>query len=68
MNLQMYVKTESNNIVVLNGKRSSFKCRQRNKDKKNTLRFVSYKTMMKEKKKYNSRVIGSVTFNTMSKL
>jgi len=66
--IQMYVNTSNNNIVILNGERDSFRCRQRNKDKKDILRFISYKKMMREKKKNNSRVHGPYQFYTISKL
>ena len=66
--IQMYVNTGNNNVVILNGERDSFRCRQRNKDKKDILRFISYKKMMREKKKNNSRVYGPMPFYTISKL
>ena len=66
--LQMYVTTQNNNIVILNGIRDSFRCRQRNKDKKDTFKFISYKKMLRERKKKNSRVFGPMPFNTVSKL
>ena len=44
----MYVNTPGNNVVILNGVRDSFRCRQRNKDKVDTFRFISYKKMLKE--------------------
>ena len=53
----MYVKTDSNNIVILNGIRHLFRCRRENKDKKDTFRFVSYKTMLKEIKKYKIELL-----------
>ena len=55
MKIQMYVKTDSNNIVILNGTKSETVSLpdKRNKDKKRySIDFVSYKTMLKEKKKY----------------
>ena len=48
--IQMYVNTPGNNVVILNGVRDSFRCRQRNKDKIDTFRFVSYKKMLKERR------------------
>ena len=66
--IQMYVNTGNNNVVILNGERDSFRCRQRNKDKKDILKFISYKKMMREKKKNNSRVHGPYQFYTISKL
>jgi len=66
--IQMYVNTPNNNVVILNGVRDSFRCRQRNKDKKDKLRFISYKKMVKERKKKDSRVYGPMLFYTISKL
>jgi len=66
--IQMYVNTPNNNVVILNGIRDSFRCRQRNKDKVDTFRFVSYKKMLKERKKKNNRVYGPLPFYTISKL
>lgn len=66
--IQMYVTTPNNNVVILNGVQDSFRCRQRNKDKNDTFRFVSYKKMLKERKKKNNRVYGPLPFYTISKL
>ena len=66
--IHMYVNTEKNNVVILKGDRHSFRCRQRNKDKNDILKFISYKKMMREKKKNNSRVHGPYNFYTISKL
>ncbi len=66
--IQMYVNTPNNNVVILNGERDSFRCRQRNKDKNDTFKFISYKKMLKEKKKKNNRVYGPMPFYTISKL
>ena len=66
--IQMYVNTPNNNVVILNGVRDSFRCRQRNKDKKDKLRFISYKKMVKKRKKKDSRVYGPMLFYTISKL
>jgi hypothetical protein len=65
---QMYVNTHNNNVVILNGGRDSFRCRQRNKAKKNMFKFISYKKMLREKKKNNSRVFGPYQFYSISKL
>ncbi len=64
----MYVNTPNNNVVILNGIRDSFRCRQRNKDKVDTFKFISYKKMLKERKKKNNRVYGPMPFYTISKL
>ena len=49
--IQMYVKTKNNNVVILNGVRDSFRCRQRKKETIDKFRFVSYRKMFKRKKK-----------------
>ena len=64
----MYVTTSNNTIVILNGVRDSFRCRQRNKDKKDTFRFVSYRMMLKERKKLDNRVYGPLPFETVARL
>ena len=64
----MYVKTKKNNIVILNGIRDSFRCRQRNKDKKDKFKFISYKNMLKETKKIKNRVYGPYQFETVARL
>jgi hypothetical protein len=66
--IQMYVKTPNNNVVILNGLRDSFRCRQRNKDKTDAFRFVSYKLMLKERKKLDNRVYGPLPFDTLARL
>ena len=71
--MKVYVRSNGgNNIILLNGTRESFRCRQRNKLHDGTpipsLRFVSYKEMLKEIKKKNKTLIGPLQFNTMSKL
>ena len=66
--IQMYVKTPNNNIVILNGVRDSFRCRQRNKDKNDIFRFVSYRVMLKERKKTDNRVYGPLPFETVARL
>ena len=66
--MPVYVTTKNNNVVILNGDRDSFRCRQRNKDKENTLKFISYKKMIRKRKKNNSRVYGPFPFLTVSKL
>ena len=68
--IRAYVKTQNNNIVILDGTRESFRCRQRNKDmprnkdKKDTFRFISYR----EAQQSNSRGHGPYPFYSISKL
>ncbi len=67
-----FARSENNNIVILNGERSSFRCRQRsilsNGNKTKSMRFVSFKETQKMFLKNNSKVIGPLIFYTMSKL
>ena len=69
---QMYVLTDKKNILILNGNRESFRCRQRNKNmdgkKVKSFRFISYKSMIKESLKNNKKVYGEFTYNTLCKL
>jgi hypothetical protein len=68
--IRAYVKTQNNNIVILDGNRESFRCRQRNKDRprnkdtKKSFRFISYR----EAQQSNSRVHGPYPFYSISKL
>ena len=68
--ITVYAKTDnSKNYVILNGTRDSFRMRQRcqllDKEKKtNKLKFVSYKTMMKE----SHKIINKCEYKTVSKL
>ncbi len=68
----LYVKNINNNIVGLNGTRESFRCRQRNRNsdgkKVEPFKFVSYKGMLKEKKKWGKKVYLNLDYNTISKL
>lgn len=69
---EMYVLTDKKNIIILNGTRDSFRCRQRNKymngKNVNPLKFVSYKTMLRESNKNKKKVYGKFTYDTISKL
>ena len=58
-------------IIILKGDRQSFRCRQRsiiNNKKVNSLKFVSFKEMIKESKKYNKEIIGPLEFHTLAKI
>jgi len=75
MNHSLTMYARSNNgkkIIILNGTRDSFRCRQRaitmNKEKVPPLRFVSFKETQFMSKKNISKVIGPVQFQTVSKL
>ena len=69
--IRTYVRSvNGNKIIVIEGDRQSFRCRQRDKiGKKNPLRFVSYKEMQKEIKRGNyKKVKGPNYFHTLGKL
>ena len=72
-----YVRSENGKkVIIMIGDRQSFRCRQRDKiGKKNPLKFVSFKTMLKEVKKKNQKIgghskvlIGPINFQTLGKL
>ena len=72
MEITSYVRTENGKkIIIFNGDRQSFRCRQRNTlngEKVNPLKFVSFKEMKKESLKYNKKVIGPLKFYTLSRM
>ena len=67
-----YVKNINNNIVVLYGDRESFRCRQRNRysdgKKVESFKFISYKSMLKDKNKWGKQIYSKYHYNTLSKL
>lgn len=68
-NIKSYILTKNNNVIILNGKRESFRCKQRDESNNNKyFKFISYKKMLKEAKRNNSRVYGPFTFNSQSRL
>ena len=71
--INVYVRSNNNkNIIILNGDRQSFRCRQRGYTidgiKTPSLKFISYKEMLKDIKKTNKNLIGPIRFNSISKL
>ena len=54
------------------GDRQSFRCRQRNRNSDGTkvepFKFISYKSMLKEKNKWNKNIYENQYYNTISKL
>ena len=72
MIITTYARSDNNNIVILNGDRASFRCRQRsilsNGTKTKSLRFVSFKETQHMIHKHKTKVIGPISFYTMSKL
>jgi len=68
-NIKSYVLTKNNNVIILNGKRESFRCKQRDESNNNEqFKFISYKKMLKEAKRKNSRVYGPYAFYSQGKL
>lgn len=68
-NIKSYVLTKNNNVIILNGKRESFRCKQRDESNNyENFKFISYKKMLKEAKRKNSRVYGPFTFYSQGKL
>lgn len=67
-----FARSDNNNIIILHGDRSSFRCRQRsilsNGNKTKPLRFVSFKETQKMIHKNKKRVIGPILFYSISKL
>lgn len=68
-----YVRSENGKkIIIFKGSRDDFRCRQRsvmmNGEKVKPLKFISFKTMKKEIQRNNNKLIGTLNFNTMSKL
>lgn len=72
MEVTSYVRTDNGKkIIIFNGDRQSFRCRQRNMingKKVNPLKFVSFKEMKRESFKFNKKVVGPLDFYTLSKL
>jgi hypothetical protein len=71
--MKVYVRSNfGNNIIILNGSRHSFRCRQRSKLQDGSsvpsLKFISYKAMIKDVNKNNKGLVGPLQFNTMSNL
>ena len=71
--IKLYARSDnSKKIIILNGKRPSFRCRQRSifldKTKSKPMKFVSFKETQKMIHKNGSKVIGPVDFYTISKL
>lgn len=77
-NIINYVRSENGKkIIIITGDRGSFRCRQRDRiGKKNPLKFVSFKTMVKDVKRNNLKnenglsniLVGPIRFQSISKL
>ena len=72
MYLTLYTRNSNGNVVILNGDRLSFRCRQRgvmvNGEKVKPLRFISYRQCNKEVTIHNKNKYGPFEYNTISKL
>ena len=72
MNLYLYTKNKHGNIILLNGDRSSFRCRQRGKlsngERVPSLPFISYRQCQKYISIYGKQLYGPFQYNTISKL
>ena len=74
LKITAYVRSEnSKKVMILEGNRQSFRCRQRNKyingKKVTPLKFISFKEMQKEIKKKNTKKMNGIyQYNTLSKL
>jgi hypothetical protein len=71
--MKVIVHSENHkNIIILNGTRESFRCRQRNKlqdgTKIESLGFISYKAMINETKSGNKKIIGPLIFYSMARM
>ena len=68
-NIKSYILTNNNNVIILNGRRESFRCKQRDESYNNKkFKFISYKKMLKESKRKFSRVYGPYIFDSKSRL
>ena len=63
---QVYARNKKSNIVILQGDRYSFRCRQRDPNIK-SFKFISFKEMEKSNK-LGTNVYGPFVYKTMSKL
>ena len=70
--ISLYVRNKNNNIIELYGNRHSFRCRQRNRysdgKKVESFKFISYKSMLKDKNKWGKQIYSKYHYNTLSKL
>ena len=77
-NIISYVRSDNRKkIIILTGERQSFRCRQRdNIGKQNPLKFISFKTMLKDVRNKNKKnkdghsgiLIGPINFYSLCKL
>ena len=76
-NIISYVRSENRKkIIILTGDRQSFRCRQRDDiGKQNPLKFISFKTMLKDVRNKNKKIeghsdilIGPINFHSHGKL
>lgn len=68
-NIKSYVLTKNNNVIILNGRQESFRCKQRNNvDDNQSFKFISYKEMIKKTKRDNTKVFGPYAFESLAKM
>ena len=76
-NIISYVRSDNRKkIIILTGNRQSFRCRQRDDiGKQNPLKFISFKTMLKDVKDKNKKIgghsdilIGPINYFSLGKL
>ena len=61
---QVYVRNTNGGIVILQGNRYSFRCRQRD-DKVKSLKFISFREL-ERCRKLDTKVYGPMKYNTIS--
>jgi len=71
--MKVIVHSENHkNIIILNGSRHSFRCRQRSKksdgSRVESLGFISYKAMINETKRGYKKIIGPLIFYSMARM
>ena len=68
-NIKSYIVTKNRNVIVLEGGRNSFRCRQRDESNDHeSFKFISYKKMYKEFLKKSFKVYGPYTLYSQCKL
>jgi len=63
---QVYARNTNGSIVILQGDRYSFRCRQRD-EKVKSLRFISFREVEKSSK-LGTKVYGPMKYNTTGRL
>jgi len=63
---QVYVRNTNGGIVILQGNRYSFRCRQRD-NKVKSMKFISFREV-ERCRKLDTKVYGPMRYNTISRL